>query len=163
MTDSKRAHSRTGYIKFCAVCLAAVLWLLGCSADYGAMIRDPQVTTAFKTNRPLDNHIYYYREWLGEPIAVVGIRKGYTLDSERWFEVDLNEVPLDRLWARMMTRDTTNFNGSKLFDPAGNEMGVLFTDYEGATIKMKSATVIDFITPYGIPQNGDSDSVMPNS
>ena len=156
-------NSETNNFRWLSAFVAAVIIaaVYGCASNYGNMIQDPAVTIAFKTNKAFDDHTYYFRNWLGEPIAVVGIKQGYTLDSPLWFEVDLDEVSVRRLWERMSIRDASLFKGSRLRDPAGNDMGIIFTDYEGATIKMRSATVIEFITPYGVPRYGDNESVRP--
>ena len=146
-----------------AVGLVVAVLLAGCSTKQGWIIQSPEVTTAFKSDQAYENHTYYYRDWLGEPIAVIGIQQGYTLDSEFWFEVDLNEVSIYTLVTRMQARDPTRFFGATLRDPAGNVMGIWYSDSQGATIQMKSATVIDYITPWPMDPIGEQGPVRPEN
>lgn len=130
--------------------LVASLVLLGAcaSGNYGVLRTDPEAEKNFKARRALENHTYYYYGFAGRPEAVIGIRNDYTLESDLWYPVDLEQTPLGVLTDRMMRRDPTNFQGAVLKDPSGNPMGVWFSDSPGATIRMAGEKRIAYIRPY---------------
>ena len=92
---------------------------------------------------------------------MIGIHRDYNLESALWYEVDLGQVPLRLLVDRMMRREPTNFRGAVLKDPAGNRMGVWFSDSPGATIKMAGEKQIAFIRPYPRPIERDDADIRP--
>ena len=139
--------------------LVLAIALTGCFVKQGWIIQSPEVTTAFQSNKAYENHTYYYRDWFGEPIAVIAIQQGYTLDSTFWYEVDLSTVSIRTLVAKMQMRDPTRFFGATLRNPDGEVMGVWYSDSRGATIQMQSETVIDFITPWPIDPIGEQGSI----
>ena len=127
------------------------------SGNYGVLRSDPEVTREFKHSRAFENHQYYYFGWIGEPDAVIGIQNDYTLLSSLWKKVDLERISLQVLKDRMLNRDPTNFSGAILKDPAGNRMGVWYSDANGASIKMAGDKQIEFIRPLPRPIERDDD------
>jgi ATP-dependent exoDNAse (exonuclease V) alpha subunit len=141
----------------------AALLLAACAAgNYGVLRTNPEVERTFKARQALEGHTYYYYGWIGEPDAVIGIHEDYTLESNRWIRVDLEETPVGLLMDRMTRRDPTNFRGAVLKDPDGNRMGVWFSDSPGATIGMAGDKRIAYITPYPRRiERDDDDRVRP--
>jgi hypothetical protein len=137
----KSANPLFERLLFAFVCLT----FSACMASYGRHMRVSRVTQTFKSGTVLEEHKYYYYNWIGSPDGIVGIRKDYKLLSKLWYEIDTDKTSLRVLVDRMMSRDPTNFYGAELKDPAGNLMGVLFTDSRGITIKMAGEKEIAYI------------------
>ena len=127
--------------------MAALFFLSACSmADYGRLISSPEVTSTFKAYRIEEGYEYYYYGWLGEPDALLGLKKGITIRSDLWQKVDLSQISVQVLIDRV-GRNPTKRTGYHVLDPQGNRIGIYFAGGGNATIRMAGATEIDWITP----------------
>jgi hypothetical protein len=78
---------RSTAIILCSIILAA---LSGCSmANYGQLKSNKEATQIFESYQILPNHKYYYRGTYSRPMAVVGIKEDYELNSKLWVGIDL--------------------------------------------------------------------------
>jgi hypothetical protein len=144
--------------------LAATIFLIAglgllsaCSSNFGVLRTDPEVTRTFKSRSPDPDYTYYYFRNPIHPIAIVGISKDYTLDSDVWTKVDESRVSLESLLERVLMSNKTLFYGARLISPTGEKMGVWFSPSSGATIKMRNENVIEYIRPWP-PESVESDN-----
>jgi hypothetical protein len=148
----------TGFVTM----LAAVFVLEACMpANYGNLRTNPDTTRLFKQGEILPDHTYYYYGWEGAPDAIVAIQNDYRLDSDLWTKFDPSAGKLEHLTSKMTVREMTRFNGAGLYDPAGNRMGVWWSDAPGATLKMAEEKVIAFIRPWPLPAPQDDGKDWP--
>lgn len=144
------------------VTLVAVFTLAACmSTNYGNLRSNPDTTRLFKKGEILPDHTYYYYGWEGAPDAIVAIQNDYRLQSGLWTRFDPEAGKLAQLISRMTVREMTRFNGAGLYDPAGNRMGVWWSDAPGATLKMADEKVIAFIRPWPLPAPQDNGKDWP--
>ena len=80
-----------GKLSTAIILYAIILTVLsGCSmSNYGQLKSNKEATQAFESYQILPNHKYYYRGIYNRPLAVVGIKEDYELNSKLWVEIDL--------------------------------------------------------------------------
>ena len=149
--------SNLRYLRLVLTVICVVLIAACATGNRGSLMGSPEATDMFKLERPPADHRFYFHGWVGEPDAVIGVHQDYTLESDLWREVDLEQIPLRLLVDRMTRREPTNFRGAVLRDPEGNRMGIWFSDSTGATIKMAGEKRIAFIRPHPRPIERDDD------
>lgn len=143
--------------------LTLLLVLSGCAAgNYGASSRDLAVDRLFRSGRLSEAYRYYYNGVELEPTAILGIRRPYTLQSRFWTEVDLDERRL-RNWRAFFVQSygwyddrshgRMRFDGYRLTDPQGDEVGILFSRYDWIVLEFPAKGVVIVHPPQPQPIN----------
>jgi hypothetical protein len=125
----------------------AAVTLSGCLQNYGRLQSSPDVTTDFKKYAVSDDYTYYYFGWAGAPDAIIGIRQGIRIESDRWKPVDFTKVSMQHLVDRVGNRDPVSRNGAYIVDPKGERIGIWFsgTPTSSVTVKMAGPDRIAYI------------------
>ena len=127
-------------------------------SNYGQLKSNPEVTQTFESYRILPDTKYYYRGTYGSPIAIVGIKNNYQLNSRLWVQIDpeskdfrilINKVSLQG------TGGTTNPWGLTILDNAGNDVGVWYSAIRAAAVKIDEKGRIVNLSPLRTVTIGD--------
>jgi len=138
--------------------LLLVIWLLvgvflfiSCSAaNYGKLESKREVTRWFKEYRVVSGYRYYYRGTRSQPVAVVGIKEKYVLDSKLWIAVDPESRDFRTLIDRVSLQDTggrTQAWGFIIRDASGNEVGLWYSAIRAAAIQIDADGRITKLLP----------------
>lgn len=125
---------------FRIVALFLVMSIVGCAAgNYGSTSRNNDVDRIFRTGTMPDEYRYFYYGWEAEPTAIMGIKKDLSLRSKFWHEIAITEPQMQK-WRKFFIQsigwydDRTHgplwFDGYSLFDPQGNEVGIVYSRYD---------------------------------
>jgi hypothetical protein len=111
---------------------------------------------------------YYYNGVKLEPVALLGLRKEYTLRAKFWTEIDLNEQQLQDwraffiqsiMWYDDRKHGRMDFAGYTLTDRQGNEVGILYSRYDWTVLEFPEKGVVVVHPPQ--PQSGNRLLMMP--
>jgi hypothetical protein len=114
--------------------------LSGCSmSNYGQLKSNKEATKAFESYQILPNHKYYYRGTYSRPLAVVGIKEDYELNSNLWVEIDLKSNDFRTLIDKVSLQgsgSTTNPWGFIILDHSGRDVGVWYSAFRTAAVEI---------------------------
>jgi hypothetical protein len=132
--------------------LAAALVAAGCAAggSYGRLRPSQEVGDMFVKGPLSAEYNYYYSGAANKPRAIIGIDRKYTLETERWKQVDPESGQI-----RTMMDALTGYRGialvnfgSVILDPEGNTIGVWYSkEADTTTIKMLGDNVVSIYPP----------------
>lgn len=133
------------------ICALAMFAAAGCAAShlarYGSIIPDTEVTKAFETYHPDPDLTYYISGSEVYPNAIMGLRKGYTLDSTLWKKREMTPQML-REFAMNMQRKALVIHGFALVDDKGKRIGVWYSILSATTsLRMKNDHTVVIPTP----------------
>ena len=136
-----------------------IMVLDACSmANYGKLESNKEVTQAFESYRVLPNLKYYYRGTSSRPIAIVGIKENYDLNSNLWVKIDPNSKDFRALIERVSLQgsgSTVNPWGFDILDPSGREVGVWYSAIRAAAIEISDNGQIVNLSPIGSAAIGE--------
>lgn len=113
----------------------AILLLAGCGANYGSLIRDPEVQQAFETQRVPPEYIYYYYGFSTRPYVVFGIEPVYIMDSRMWKQVSPDTAEFKEM-IRWIWEDYGYVKfGADILDPSGKKAGIMYTAIDATSVK----------------------------
>ena len=121
-----------------------VLMLLvtaGCAVgtgQYGSATKSTAVDRVFLSGPLPAEYRYYYNGVKSEPTAILGLRREYSLRSDFWTEIDLNDHQM-REWRKFFLQSMTwyddlsngrmTYDGYRLSDQQGKNVGILYSRY----------------------------------
>jgi hypothetical protein len=149
MMTSKRNINRlmTAIILIFMVLIA----LGGCSTqNYGKLKSNREVAENFRTYQILPNHKYYYWGAPNKPVAIVGIKDNYELNSKMWVVIDPESERFRRLIDLVSMQGMTNTYqpwGLDILDQAGNEVGVWYSAITTAAVSVNENNQIVKLIP----------------
>lgn len=136
-----------------------IIVLGGCSmANYGKLEPNKEVTRAFDGYRVLPNLKYYYRGTYSRPIAIVGIKENYGLNSNLWIKIDPNSTDFRALIEKVSlqgTGSTVNPWGFDILDHTGRQIGVWYSAIRAAAVEVNENGEIVNLSPIGTAAIGD--------
>lgn len=137
---------------FGSLCLFLCACSTGYFANFGEFKTSQEVTDAFESYRVLPDYQYYYIGPDARPDAIIGIKKGYTLDSGIWKPVALTPEHL-KLWINQMNYKSfpVMMYGDYMLDSAGNKIGLWYSLWETTTIQVKDNKEVVVYIPQGGP------------
>jgi fructose 1,6-bisphosphatase len=137
--------------------LSILMLSAGCAGslfmNYGKISPNMEVTNAFETYQINTEYNYYISGSDVYPNAIIGLDKGYTLESDLWKEVEMTPKRLRELVTDMKDKATTVNYGMPLYgfamlDDKGNQIGVWYSILEAKTfLKMKDNRTVIIYTP----------------
>jgi len=133
--------------------------LSGCSmSNYGQLKSNKETTQAFESYQILQNHKYYYRGTYSRPLAVVGIKEDYELNSKLWVEIDLKSNDLRTLIDKISlqgTGSTTHPWGFIILDHSGRDVGVWYSAIRAAAVEINEKGQIVNLSPLSTVATGN--------
>ena len=131
----------------------------GCSmSNYGQLKSNKEVTQAFESYRILPNYKYYYRGTYSRPIAIIGIKENYTLNSNLWVEIDPDSKDFRTLIDRVSLQgsgSTVQPWGFDILDNSGADVGVWYSAIRAAAVDIKPDGRIVNLSPLATVAVGD--------
>lgn len=128
-----------------------IMVLGGCSmANYGQLKSDKEITQAFENYQILPNLKYYYRGTYSRPIAIVGIKENYKLDSNLWVKIDPNSKDFRALIEKVSLQGSGSGAspwGFSILDPSGREVGIWYSAIRAAAVEIKDNGQIVNLSP----------------
>lgn len=125
-----------GYALLCFIVLSFAGCVAGdlCFENYGDIKPDSAVTVSFETYQTNTNLNYYMSGTDAAPRGLMGIEKGYTLETELWQRVDDPLHALKEL-VRGMQSKAAEYNltlyGFDIRDNRGNDIGDWYSILDG--------------------------------
>ena len=149
--------------------LVAVAFMASCAGtgNYGKLVHNDKVKTAFETYQIPPNHTYYYSGPDAFPRAIIGIRNEYHLESKFWKPVELTHKLLKRWFEKGgISRDDRDLsrNGAEILAPDGRQIGIWYAMRnwkDRATIKMIDDKTVNVSTPIGEHGNKKKKKMIP--
>jgi hypothetical protein len=146
--SSLKAGRLAAAIILCSIILTV---LSGCSmANYGQLRSNKEVTQKFENYQILPNHKYYYRGTYSRPLAVVGIKEQYELNSKLWLGIDLKSNDFRTIVDRVSLQgsgSTTHPWGFTILDPSGRDVGVWYSAIRAAAVEINENGQIVNLSP----------------
>jgi hypothetical protein len=147
---TKLAKPLFGRLAKATACILLPAFIGGCMASYGKYARDPEIFNAFNNEQvPLNYHYYYYHSG-SFPIAVIGLEKSYNVRSKLWREVEPGTEKFKDLIKWIWEDYGYSRFGARINDPAGNQVGIIYTSIREVAIKFTDDDTIMIIphTPF---------------
>jgi len=119
-------------------------------SNYGQLKSDEEVTQAFENYQILPNCKYYYRGTYSRPIAIIGIKENFTLNSNLWVEIDPNSKDFRTLIDRISIQgsgSTVQPWGFEILDHSGRDVGVWYSAARAAAVDVKPNGQIVNLSP----------------
>lgn len=126
--------------------------MIGCGGSYGNIQRSREAGRIFENIEILPDHNYYYSGPDAIPYALIGIDKKYDLNSRYWKRIELTEEQLRR-WMMFGMQGSLGFppNGSYIYGPDGEKIGVWYSIFDGTVVKMLSDNQVKVYPPSYYP------------
>ena len=131
-----------------------VLITAGCAAgtgQYGSAAKSIAVDRIFRSGPLPEEYRYFYNGVKSEPAAILGLSREYSLRSDFWTEINLDDRQM-RDWRRFFVQSMTwyddrsqgrmSYDGYRLSDQQGKTVGILYSRY--------GWIVIEFLPDNGI-------------
>ena len=127
--------------------LVAVVFMTGCTGNYGRLKTSQEWTDAFRKQLELPDYNYYYCGRENLPYAVVGIDPRYTFEDRLWHKIESKEDVYRRAAGVLVWNDQWS-RGADIVDPDGNRIGIWFSYYRNTTVKMGPGNTVAVFNPY---------------
>ncbi len=141
------------------VLLLISISLCACStSNYGKIESRTSVTNSFQSNEILPNHKYYFAGVRSQPTVIVGINQNYELMDRMWTQIDPESNDFSVIIDRVLIRQSDfRFQawGFVILDPEGNEVGVWYSTYRTAAVRINENGQITKLHPMGHRAIGD--------
>jgi hypothetical protein len=142
------AAGTTGRLAFVgfALALTAVL-LFGCSARYGRLQGDMDITRMFRNGEMLSDYQYYTAGFQRIPYGIIGIKSAYSLRSSYWQPIDLTPTVLNQVIYRMQTVYSIEPRGAWIVDPEGRRVGIWYSSQNWTKVKVDKDNQVMVVPP----------------
>lgn len=135
-----------------ALILAAVL-AAGCaSGGYGRLHHDAEISRLFSTNAVPDYYRYYTTGRSKMPYAIIGIDPRYQIGGAHWEPVAPNTQEfaqkVSAMWRPNIWEQYDPAEGAWIKAPNGDELGIWYSMYPYATIRMADDNRVEILSPF---------------
>jgi len=137
--------------------LLAALLVSGCAVvNNGTVSRNAEVDGFFKAGAIPNEYRYYYFGERQQPVAILGIRKEYTLQTDFWTPIVLSDEQMEKWrkyfkdnfgWIDNSSRQRLMFAGYSLADPQGKQACVLYSLYDWIVVKFPGENTVVVYPP----------------
>jgi hypothetical protein len=135
-----------------AVFMVAVI--AGCAAGSGARLdRSGEVLDGFLAGTVLPGYTYYTTGMENNPDAILGIKDGTTLKTERWKKREMTGQLLRQMVGEMNSTYGgvgSGLLGSAVLNDQGEQIGVWYSPIGITTVEMVSATEVRVSPPNAV-------------
>ncbi|MBI9075127.1 MAG: hypothetical protein JEZ02_06920 [Desulfatibacillum sp.] len=106
--------------------------------QFGAIRGNSEVTQSFKNYEVSSQYRYYTIGPGGQPTAILGIDREYSLNSSIWQAVELTPEMLKTMvdLVNLGSPDKDRYWGSVVLDNAGNTVGVFYSTWRKGIVKV---------------------------
>lgn len=147
MTTRKSVIGSVQWAIVCSVLISVAA--TGCLGSYGKARLDADLPGRFVSGQVPADYKYYYNGRENSPYAIVGIKPGYELVTKFWTPVTPNTDAFKKMARNAWT--THRYDqpvAGDLISSDGTEVGLWYSYYPWAAIKMKSGNTISVYSPY---------------
>jgi hypothetical protein len=117
-----------------------LVWVAGCSQNFGRIHWDENVTQAFEANQVEPGYNFYQYTIGMRVFAIVGLDPKLELQSRIWRELETDtedfKVATSRMWDNY-TQLPEYPRGAVIMDPDGEKVGVYFSSIRFVSINFK--------------------------
>ena len=117
-----------------------LVWVAGCSQNFGRIHWDEDVTQAFEANQVEPGYNFYQYTVGNRVFAIVGFDPKLELQSRIWRELETDtedfKVATSRMWDNY-TQLPEYPRGAVIMDPDGEKVGVYFSSIRFVSINFK--------------------------
>lgn len=128
--------------------------IFSCMTGRSHFDRSYDVSDKFENYQVLTGYQYYRNGHHHSPDAVVGVRKGYTLNSPIWHPVSMDEKMMRSLIDRMLNNPCAEYNsepnGSRIYNDRGDLVGVYYSVWTLPLITFMSDTEFSISQPMAV-------------
>ena len=141
-----------------------LLWIAGCTQNYGRINWDENVSRAFEANR-FDSDYNFYQYAIGNRVlAIAGLDPKLELQSRIWRELDADTEDFDIATSRMWedySQVREYARGATILDPAGNRVGVYYSSIRFVSIHFKPNNQVQLVLDTSTFLGGPDDRRTP--
>lgn len=144
----KNLNKINHHFKWLFEAVVVLTTLSACAGTYGNYRATANAEKFFNTSGVLAEYHYYYTGSNVRPVAILAIRKSYTLTSEDlWNKMDIADKDL-RYWVSTMNRNLIRAPFAyDLTAPDGNQIGFLYTAREPGPLIMEGDKRVSVYLP----------------
>jgi len=117
-----------------------LVWVVGCSQNFGRIHWDENVTQAFEANQVEPGYNFYQYTVGMRVFAIVGLDPKLEMQSRIWRELETDtedfKVATSRIWDNY-TQLPEYPRGAVIMDPDGEKVGVYFSSIRFVSINFK--------------------------
>lgn len=133
-------------VRWALLVLLGIL-VCGCSAQYGRLEHSRELTRAFRSGHVFSGYLYYYSGYEQVPTGIIGIQERYSLNSRIWREIDLTDIQLRQMVARMARIYNVSPRGSWILDADGRRVGIWYSARYQTTVRLNPDHQITVVSP----------------
>jgi hypothetical protein len=151
-------------LKYIGLIIVLSTVMLACSGNITYFKPSWDVSRMFENGNVLPDHKYYVGGPVSKPNAVVAILKEYTLESDSWKEISVDQASLADLIKRVgfvpgaKEKSRRLPNGARIVSPDGTPVGIWYSVYDYSIVfidgKRISLTYPPSTLPAGISTEG---------
>ncbi len=131
--------------------VAGLLILSGCATAPASLNPSYKVAADFRNFHPIPGYRYYYSGTWANPLAVIALKPGITLETKGWTPVAAEPRRIASLIESLRLVPWVEYNimpnGAYIIDPNGKKVGLYYTVYRFSQIAFKTADTIDIAIP----------------
>lgn len=135
-----------------------VLWgvstaviIAACAGGAYNFRRSYDVSRIFEDHNVLPDYRYYISGNSYKPLAIVGLRKEYRVDSPHWQQANPDSEQLADWMLRLLNQPGAEYNlkpnGARILDNQGSPIGIWYSVWALPRLSFKSENVIDIGLP----------------
>jgi hypothetical protein len=137
--------------------MLTLVWVAGCSQNFGRIHWDENVTRAFEANQVEPGYNFYQYTIGMRVFAIVGLDPKLELQSRIWRELEADtgdfKVATSRMWDDYsQVREYPR--GAVIVDPAGEKVGVYFSSIRFVSINFKPENRVALILDTSVVRGG---------
>jgi hypothetical protein len=141
-----------------------LVWVAGCSQNFGRIHWDENVTQAFEANQVEPGYNFYQYTVGNRVFAIVGFDPKLELQSRIWRELEADtedfKVATSRIWDNY-TQLPEYPRGAVIMDPDGKKAGVYFSSIRFVSIKFKPENQVVVMLDTSVILGGPDDRKTP--
>lgn len=141
-----------------------LVWIAGCSQNFGRIHWDENVTQAFEANRVEPGYNFYQYTVGNRVFAIVGFDPKLELQSRIWRELEADtedfKVATSRMWDDY-SQIREYPRGAVIVDPDGEKVGVYFSSIRFVSINFKPENQVVVILDTSVILGGPDDRRTP--
>ena len=130
--------------------LVMLLFLSGCAGSSGKIQFNESLYNSYRNTLRIEEFNYYYIGRSGLPYAVIGIDKKYKFNDRIWNKINtLDDLLLEIYRLSDTPQHYYKMTVADILDPTGDKIGVWFSYYHYAVVKIsQDNNIIDVLNPY---------------
>jgi hypothetical protein len=137
------------------IMLTGMVSIVGCQGTYGKIKFNPDINKIYTDRSGLPDYDYFYTGRSNLPDAVIGIDKKYQFNARLWGKIETHKEVFKKIQNLNYTPSgDSELIGGDIFDRNDMKIGIWFSYYHHAVVKITPEGTVEIYTPYSPNQDG---------